>query len=169
MSLTAAFTVGNNSSVNQSVFVLTDTSTGTDGTVTRIIVTIYDAANNQIPGSPFSFAYTLNAAYNLSVLTQDLAVNIRVDWVNSGGVSQANTSQIFVFTGFLEWYYYGLIQQVSAQNRLLIDTDFFYNFSKLRTLIDSANQSINIGASIFNAEAMILLAQYMANNTNLFF
>lgn len=169
MSLTAAFTVGNNSSVNQSVFVLTDTSTGTDGTVTRLVVTIYDAANIQIPGSPFSFPYTLNAAYNISGLTQDIAVNIVVSWNNVGGVSQATTSQIFVFTGFLEWFYYGLIQQVSAQNRLLVDRNFFENLSKLRTLIDSANQSITIGASIFNAEAMILLAQYMSQNINLFF
>lgn len=169
MPLTAAFTVGNNSSINQTTFQIVDTSTGTDGTVTKFVVTIYDAANNQIPGSPFSFAYTQNATYNLSVLTQDLAVNIVCNWNNVGGVSQATANQIFVFTGFLEWAYYSLIQQVSAQNKLLVDTNFFFNLSNLRTLIDSANQAITVGNSIFNAEAMILLAQYLINNPNLFF
>lgn len=168
MPLTPSFTIGNNS-VNTNTFVLTDTSTGSDGTVTKIVVFIYDAANIQIAGSPFTFAYTPNAAYNLSVLTQDIAVNVVVQWQTVASVVQVTTSLLFVFTGYSEWYMYGLLQQTSAQNRLLVDMDFLYNLYKLRVFIDNANKAIEVGGSIFNAEAYILLAQNMSNNTNLFF
>lgn len=168
MPLTAAFTVSNNI-VTPSTFQIVDTSTGSDGTVTKFVVFIYDAANIQIPGSPFTFAYTPNATYNLAVLTQDIAVNIIVQWQTVASAVQVTTNQIFVFTGFLEWFNYGILQQVSAQNRLLVDRNFFSSMSELRNLIDNANKSIEVGNSIFNAEAMIILAQYMANNPTLFF
>ena len=168
MPISPAFTVGNNSSVQQQNFVVTDTSTGSDGTVTKFVLTIYDDSNTQIAGSPVTFTYTPNATYNVSILTQDIAVNLVASWQTTGGAIQATTSQIFVFTGFLEWFYYGLIQQVAANNNLFRDRNFFANLSQLRTLIDSANQALNIGNSIFNAQAMILLGQYMVTNSNLF-
>jgi hypothetical protein len=80
-----------------------------------------------------------------------------------------SSSQIFDFTGFLEWYFYGLIQQIAANNSILRDNLFTQNLGQLRTLIDSANQAINIGASVYNSQSMILLAQNMVNNQNLFF
>lgn len=169
MPLTPSFVLSNNSGLSQNTFSLQDNSTGSDGTITTLKVTVYDVANNQIAGSPVSFAYTPAATYNVSILTQDLAANVRLDWLNGGGVSQVNTSQIFAFTGYLEWFFYGLLQQTSAQNRLLVDRNFFDDLSKLRVLIDSANQAINIGNSQFNSQAMLLLAQYMQTNANLFF
>lgn len=168
MALTPSFTISNNSSISQNTFSITDSSTGSDGTVTKFVVFIYDDTNTQITNSPFTFTYTPNATYNLSVLTQDIAVNIVVQWQTVTSAVVVTTSQIFVFTGFLEWFFYGLIQQVAANNNLFRDRNFFANLSQLRTLIDSANQAINIGNSIFNAEAMILLAQYMQTNSNLF-
>lgn len=168
MPLTPAFTIANNI-VNTNTFVLTDTSTGTDGTVTKIVVFVYDVANNQIAGSPFTFAYTLNAAYNLSVLTQDMSANVVVQWQTVANAVQATSAQIFAFTGYSEWSIYGLIQQVAANNSLLRDKNFYDNLSYTITDIDSANKSITTGSSIFNAEAMILLAQYKLNNQNLFF
>lgn len=169
MPLVPAFTIANNSGIPQNNFLITDTSTGADGTVTKFVVTIYDDTNTQLAGSPITFTYTPNATYNVGILTQDIAVNVVVVWATTGGATVVTTNQIFVFTGFLEWYYYGLVQQVAANNSLFADRGFFLNLSNLRTLIDSANQAINIGGSIFNAQAMILLAQYIQTNNNLFF
>lgn len=168
MPLTAAFTVSNNI-VATNTFSIVDTSTGSDGTVTKFVVFVYDVANNQIPGSPFTFAYTPNATYNLSVLTQDIAANIVVQWQTVASAVQATASQIFVFTGYDEWAIYGLIQQLAANYALMVDTNFYDNLSYTITDVDSANKSITTGSSIFNAQAMLLLAQYKLNNENLFF
>jgi hypothetical protein len=89
--------------------------------------------------------------------------------VDSGGNVLYTSSQIGVFTGFLEWFYYGLIQQIAANNGVLRDTLFTGNLGILRTLIDSATQAITIGTSVYNSESMILLAQNMQTNQTLFF
>lgn len=169
MPLSPSFTISNNSGLSQNTFSITDTSTGSDGAVTKFVVLVYDDANNQIPGSPVTLPYSANATYNISILTQDLAVNVVVQWQNVGGTVLYTTSLIFVFTGYLEWFDYGLIQQIAANDSLIVDRNFKSDMYDLRLWIDNANQAINVGTSIFNAEAMILLAQQMVNNPNLYF
>lgn len=168
MALTPAFSVSNNAT-NTNSFVVTDTSTGSDGTITTIQFQIYDDTNTPVLNSPISFPYVANSTYTIPGLTQDLAVNIVTNWLNVGGTVLYTANQIFVFTGFLEWFYYSLVQQIAAKATIANDTNFISNLSWLRTLIDSANQSISVGASIFNAANMLSLAQNLQTNQTLYF
>jgi hypothetical protein len=168
MAFTQSFTVSNNS-VNTNTFSVTDTSSGADPLIANRLLYIYLYDNSLFTGAPIQFPLSAGSSISPAILTQDFAANFVLIWVDSGGNMLYSSSQIFDFTGFLEWYFYGLIQQIAANNSILRDNLFTQNLGQLRTLIDSANQAISIGASVYNSQSMILLAQNMVNNQNLFF
>jgi hypothetical protein len=159
----------NNNATNPATFSVSDLSGGTDVTITTFQLLIYDDTNTLILGSPLNFTYTPNATYNINGLTQDYAISITANWLNAGGGTVDSTSIIGVLTGFLEWFYYSLVQQVAAKSNTASDTNFISNLSWLRTLIDSANQAITVGASIFNAANMLSIAQNLQTNQTLYF
>jgi hypothetical protein len=168
MALNPAFTVSNNSiSTNQ--FTIVDTSTGSDALIANRLIFLYDASNTLFTGAPIQFPLSAGPSISPAILDKDYAFNIVVQWVDGSGNMLYQTSLVFVFTGFLEWYYYGLVQEIAAQSNIMNDTVFFDNMGKLRTLIDSANNAISIAGSIFNAQSMILLAQNLVTNSNDFF
>lgn len=163
MALTPSFTVSNNN-ITTSTFSIVDTSTGSDGAIANRLIYIYDFQNNLFTGAPIQFPLSAGNSISPNILTQDFAYSITLNWVDNGGNVLYPSSLIGVFTGFLEWFEYNLCQQIAAQPNLLNDTNFFTNWSKLRTFIDSANNAISIGGSIFNAESMVTLAQYIVSN-----
>jgi len=131
---------------------------------------LYLVDNSLFGGAPIQFPLSAGTSETVSVLTQDFAYAATLQWVNSSGAVLYQVQvQVGVFTGFLEWFFYGLIQLIAAQSKIANDTNFFSNLSKLRDLIDSANLSITTAGSIFNSQNMILLAQYMQQNSNLYF
>lgn len=168
MPLSPAFTVGNNS-VIESQFTLVDTSTGADASIASRLIYIYLSDNSIFTGFPIQFPLSAGASITPNILTKDFAWSITVQWLDSGANILYTSSQVGVFTGFLEWFFYNLTQNIAAQPNILNDKVFFSNYSKLRTLIDSATQAIQIGGSVFNAQDMILLAQELTNHSNLYF
>lgn len=167
MALTPSFSVSNNAT-DPSAFTITDTSTGSDGSIASRLIFLYQA-NNQLYGTPISFPLSAGASITPSVLNQDYAFNIVLQWLDSGGTVLYTTSKIFAFTGFLEWFFYSLTQTLAAQPNIANDVVWFDNYSKLRVLIDSAVQAIDVGESVYNAENMILAAQYLQTNQTMFF
>ena len=169
MSLNPAFSVGNNS-VNTNSFVITDLSTGSDIAIANRLVFFYLVDNSLFTGAPIQFPLSAGSSITPSILTSDFAYACTMQWVDgSGNVLYYVNGQLGVFTGFLEWFYYGLVQQIAANNSILNDVVFVNNWGKLRTLIDSASQAITIGNSIYNSQSMILLAQNLTINSNLNF
>lgn len=168
MALSPAILVSNNS-VSTNTFTLQDVSTGSDVAIASRNIYLYLVDNSLFTGAPISFPLSAGSSISPAILTQDFATSITVNWVDSGGNVLYTISQLFVFTGYLEWFFYGLVQQIAANNSILNDTVFVGNWGKLRTLIDSANQSISIGGSIYNSQSMILLAQNMVTNQQLNF
>lgn len=167
MALTPNFTVASTSSPSQ--LVLTDTSTGSDGAITDRKILIYNSANN-LPFGTIDWPLA-DTSITISPLTADLAMNIQVNWVNSGGTVLYTKSQLFVATQYAEQFYYSLTQQQAATTNLNIlnDYPYFENKSKLRMLIDSAVQAIAVGSDIFSAQFCISIYQQMLNNPNLYF
>lgn len=168
MALVPSVTVSNNS-VSTNTFTLVDTSTGSDGAIASRQIFIYLVDNSQAAGSPVSFPLSAGSSISPSILTQDFAYSITVNWLDGSGNALYTFSIIGVFTGFLEWFYYGLVQSIAAQSNIQNDQVFTTNLGRLRTYIDSANQSISIGGSIYNAQNMILLAQQLQQNSTLYF
>lgn len=167
MSLVPSFTVAP-TSVAGALF-LTDTSTGSDGAVTDRQILLYNNAGNLLlPAIDWPIA---NATITTPPLPADAALNITVNWNNSGGTPLYTKSQLFASTQYAEQFFYSLTQQQAATTNLNIlnDLPYFSNKSKLRTLIDSANQAISVGMDIYSAAFCISIYQQMLNNENLYF
>lgn len=167
MPLVQSFTVAATS--NPAQLVLTDTSTGSDGAVTDRQILLYNSAGNLVvPTIDWPIA---NASITIAPLVADIALNIQVNWNNSGGTPLYTKSQLFAATQYAEQFYYSLTQQQAATTNLNIlnDYPYFENKSKLRTLIDSAVQAISVGADIFSSQFCISIYQQMLNNPNLYF
>jgi hypothetical protein len=168
MPLVPSFTVASTSNAAQ--LLLTDTSTGSDVAITDRQVLIFNSAGNQITGSPFDWPIA-QSSITLAPLVADLALNIQVNWNNSGGMALYTKSQLFAAVQYAEQFFYSLTQQQAATTNLNILNDFPYytNKSKLRTLIDSAVQAITVGMDIFSSQFCISIYQQMLNNPNLYF
>ena len=167
MALVPSFTVAPTSDAAALLF--TDTSTGSDGAVVDRKILLYNSAGNLVvPAIDWPIA---NASITVTPLTADIALNITVNWNNSGGTALYTKSQLYVATQYGEQFYYSLTQQQAATTNLNILNDFpyFENKSKLRTLLDSAVQAISVGADIFSAQFCISIYQQLLNNPNLYF
>ena len=166
--LVPSFTVSNND-VTTSSFSVVDTSTGADAAIANRLIYISLSDGSLFTGAPIQFPLSAGNSISPNILTSDFSFSMQIQWVDANGVVVEQISQIGVFTGFLEWFFYGLTQQIAAQSNIQNDSVFYDNWSKLRVLIDSASQAISIGGSIFNAQNMILMAQQLSTNPNLYF
>lgn len=167
MALTPSFTIA--AGPVPSELVLTDTSTGSDGSVTDRQILLYNAAGALVvPAIDWPIA---QASITIAPLQADAALNVQVNWNNNSGVPLYTKSQLFAAVQFGEQLFYSLTQQQAATTNLNILTDYLYfqNKSKLRTLIDSAVQAITVGLDIFSAQFCISVYQQMINNPNLYF
>lgn len=168
MALTPSFTAAPTS--NAAALILTDTSTGSDGAITDRQVIILNAAGGPLAGSPFDWPIA-QSSITLTAFQIDQAVNITINWNNSGGTVLYTKSQLYVAVQYAEQFYYSLTQQQAATTALNILNDFPYytNKSKLRLFIDSAIQAISVGADIFSAQFCVALYQPYLQNPNLYF
>lgn len=160
-----------------SVITVTDTSTGSDAAIASRRVYLVDYEGNYVvEGSNTTTDYTpwplAQTSIDIDCLTEDMALSVVVTWNNSAGVQLYTTTQLTGFTLFNESFYYSLTQgqaAVSNPSFILQDTAYFYNKSRLRSLIDSGDQAISLGADITSAQACYDLATVMVNNQNIYF
>lgn len=165
MSLVVSFTLTPTSSASS--FILTDTSTGSDGAVTDRQIILYTPQNNQyVPPIDWPIA---QSSITISPLTADQALNIVVNWNNSGGVPLYTASQIFSFTQYGEQFLYGLTQNQTSNPSLLNDNNYLTNKYIFRVHIEDAIKAITVGNDIVAAASCIVLYQEMINNQSLYF
>jgi hypothetical protein len=165
MPLVPSFTVSPTLTLGQ--VLLVDTSTGSDGAITDRIITITNPSNVVV--GTYDFPLSAGSSIPIGPFTSDAAVNFRIDWNNNVGASIYNASNVFAYTEYAEAYFFSLTQQQQANPSFLNDQQYFEGKSKLRTLIDSANQSISVGKDVFSANISISLYQIMLNNPLLYF
>lgn len=162
-----------------SVFTLTDTTTGTDTTVTQRRVYLLKANGTYLVPAGTLTNYILWSITNtttrapltidLNVLSEDTALSILVQWLNVSNVVVDSKTISFAFTAFGESFYYGLSQQQVANQSLASSTDWYENKMKLRVELDSAQQAVLFASDIYTAQSALNRATYLANNSNYFF
>lgn len=152
------------------VFVLTDTSTGSDANLTGRQVFLYQADNTLlVPVINWPIG---DSTIEINQLTQDYALNILVVWTSSDPLPSPSTytySQIYAFTGFGEQFYYQLTQNQTSTPDIIQDTNYFNSKMILRVELDSATQAINVGSDLYSAQGCITRYQYLIQNSNYFF
>ena len=172
MSLTPNFTASQ-SSGTPSIITLTDTSTGSDGTIAKRRVYLLQANGTFLVPAGTTTDYIdwnlAQASIDLNVLSQDSALSITVQWLTSGNVVVTSKTTSFAFTAYNETFYYGLTESQVANSNLSASTNWYQTKLILRVEIDSANQAITFASDIYSAQAALNRATFISTNQALFF
>lgn len=172
MSFVASFSVSQNAN-NITQLNIVDTSTGSDTNIVgRQIFLITGDGTYIVPtGTTTNYIAWLlaNANIYINVLTQDYAINIIVNWVNSAGTTLYTSSQLCLFTAYSEQFLYYLCQLQASTPSVVQDNNYFSNVMKLRVLVDNAITAISIGADQASAQSSLNQAAYMISQQNIFF
>jgi len=172
MSLTPNFTASQ-SSGTPSIITLTDTSTGSDGTIAKRRVYLLQANGTFLVPAGTTTDYIdwnlAQASIDLNVLSQDSALSITVQWLTSGNVVVTAKTTSFAFTAYNETFYYGLTESQVANSNLSASTNWYQTKLILRVEIDSADQAITFASDIYSAQAALNRATFISTNQALFF
>jgi len=171
MAITPNFTASVNFS-SPRILSLTDTSTGTDGTLTTRRVYLQKADGTYLVPTGTTTNYIVwNYAVSfidIDVLDIDYALSIEIRWM-AGSTEQYTDSKLFDFTTYSENFYYQLTQYQSSIPKLVDDSGYYLNKLKLRVCIDEANQAISLGGDVKSSQAALDRAKYLIDNQTTFF
>lgn len=161
----------------ESVITLTDTSTGTDGGIVsrRVYLRKSDGTFLVPEGVTTEYITWALAATtkDIDCLTQDMALQVTVQWLNVSNVVLYDKALVYGFTLYNETFDYGLTQVLAGNQLLFNDNSFWKNKSDLRTFLDSGDQAISLASDLYNAQvcynqatALRLSSQYFFNENS---
>lgn len=147
MPLSPNFTASQNSGTPNLIF-LTDTSTGSDGTITKRRIYLLQSNGTYLVPTGTVTNYIewalIDTTTSLNVLIQDTALSITVEWLTAANVVVANKTTSFAFTAYNETFYYGLTESQVANANLTASTNWYQTKMILRVELDSAYQAISL-------------------------
>lgn len=172
MPLSPNFTASQNSGTPNLIF-LTDTSTGSDGTITKRRIYLLQSNGTYLVPTGTVTNYIewalVDVTTSLNVLIQDTALSITVQWLSASNVVVANKTTSFAFTAYNETFYYGLTESQVANANLTASTNWYQTKMILRVELDSAYQAISFASDIFSAQAALNRATFISTNQSYFF
>ena len=172
MPLSPNFTASQNSGTPNLIF-LTDTSTGSDGTITKRRIYLLQSNGTYLVPTGTVTNYIewalVDVTTSLNVLIQDTALSITVEWLTAANVVVANKTTSFAFTAYNETFYYGLTESQVANANLTASTNWYQTKMILRVELDSAYQAISFASDIFSAQAALNRATFISTNQSYFF
>lgn len=172
MPLSPNFTASQNSGTPNLIF-LTDTSTGSDGTITKRRIYLLQSNGTYLVPAGTATNYIewalVDVTTSLNVLIQDTALSITVQWLSAANVVVANKTTSFAFTAYNETFYYGLTESQVANANLTASTNWYQTKMILRVELDSAYQAISFASDIFSAQAALNRATFISTNQSYFF
>lgn len=154
-------------SIDSSAIILQDTSTGSDGAIASRSILLYQVSNSLLVPA-ISWALATNPI-TINPLTQDIALNIVINWLDGSGNILYTTNQIYAFVGNTNLFLYRLTEAQGSNPNISQDTNYYSNKMQLFTEVLSAQNAISTGSDVFAAQQCIQRATYMINNQNLFF
>lgn len=156
-----------------SQIVLTDTSTGSDGTITtrRVFIQTFDGTYLVESGTSTDYEVWSYSESNitLDVLSKDYAVSITVQWLNNADEVVYTKTAKSGFTLYNETFDYGLTQMLSANPLLINDNSFFDNKMSLRNYIDSGNQALSYAGDLYSTQQCYNAATELRLKSKYFF
>jgi hypothetical protein len=172
MPISPSFTASQNSGTPNLIF-LTDTSTGSDVTITKRRIYLLQSNGTYLVPTGTLTNYIdwalVDTTTSLNVLIQDTALSITVEWLTAANVVVANKTTSFAFTAYNETFYYGLTESQVANANLTASTNWYQTKMILRVELDSAYQAISFASDIFSAQAALNRATFISTNQSYFF
>lgn len=176
MAYSQNFTVAQ-TSANPAYIIITDTSTPPNDYATYNIVsrriTIKDSNGDYIVPAGTTTNYIpwslLDNPISLNVLTQDTAVNVMVEWLDSSSAVLYELNNNYCLTEYNKQFLYYLIQLQSLTFNVIQDNNYWGNVGMLWTNIIGAINSVEIADDIFSSQVCLNRATFMAQNQSTFF
>lgn len=152
--------------------ILTNTSTGSDVTVTEIRVFITDAGGNYIVPAGTTTQYIVWALANptltlTNIISEDMALNINPKWVNSGGTMVVQTDENFCFSLFNRQFAYSLCQGLVPP--ITLNTNYSLNLAALWASIKGALNAVIENNDIQSSQNCLNQGTELRLKKNLFF
>lgn len=164
MPLTPNFTASQSLGSN-GLITLTDTSAGSDGTLTDRRVYILTANGTYLVQTGTTTDYELWALplgtnITLDVLTQATAASIRVDYMTNSVVTYTKTI-LWDFNLQLYLEGYNLTRRAISSPSIVQDQNYYDNKMKLIVDIDDSENAVELGGDIYNAQAALDRGTYL--------
>jgi hypothetical protein len=175
MALTPDFEASQ-SAASPEYIILADTSTGSDVAITERRAYITDYAGNYLVTSGTTTDYNLwplaDTTINYNLLTRDMALSIKVDWVDGSGNVIETLTQTFCFSYFTKIFAYQLVQnQVLpiTPPPITLDLNFDYNLAVLWTSIKGAINAVELANDISASQSCLNRAYNLMQNQSIYF
>lgn len=155
------------------VLKFTDTSTGTDASISarRIYIVTYN--NTFLVPSGVTTNYTLwnlpTTTKLVDVLTEDVSATVKIDWVDSFGNILYTKSVNYCFSEFNKQFFYYLIQLQAHNYNVIQDNYYWGNAGIYWTNIIGAINAVVIGDDIGASQACLNRANMMKANQEKYF
>lgn len=162
---------------NPAYVIITDTSTPPNDYATYNItsrrITITDCNGNYIVPTGTTTNYIdwplLDNPITLNLLTQDTAVNVSVEWLDSTNVPLYQLDNNYCLTEFNKQFLYYLVQLQSLTYNIIQDNNYWGNVTTFWINIIGAINSVEIADDIFASQVCLNRATYMSQNQSVFF
>ena len=168
MSFSPSFTAAQSAATPTSV-VFTDDSTGSDGPIASRRIYVTDNNGNAVVPSGTSTSYiswplATNPLTVTGLLPNDMACNVLLEWLDSGGTVLYDTNEDFCFAENNKQFYYYLLQQLALTPGILQDANYSSNLSTYWTYITGAIEAVTLGSDLSNSQNLLNLATAMMTN-----
>lgn len=173
MSFSPSFTVSQSAAAPATV-VFTDDSSGSDGAIVSRRIYVTDQSGSAVVPSGTSTAYIswILATNPLSVsnlLTQDTAVDVLVQWLDSGNNVLYSSEDTFCLEDFGKQFFIYLFQQQALAPNIVQDSNYFGNLCQFWINLIGANTMITEAEDLSSSQNCLNRETYMAANQNLYF
>lgn len=171
MSLTVNFSA-TESLAFPSRITLTDTSTGTDGSITSRLVYIQLTNGKYLTQTGTTTDYEVwpaaNSSITLDLLPRSVAVNITVKWISGTTIVYTKTI-LFGFDLFDTVFAYQLLQAQTGNPSIIDNPNYYASFMQFLVNLYNAQNSIITGDDIFSAQQAYDRNYYLIQNQTKFF
>jgi hypothetical protein len=173
MSLTPNFS-GSQSLAYNNLITLTDTSTGSDNTITTRRVYIRTAQNTYLTtsGESTTSAYDswnyADSSIQLNVLTASTAPEITVEWYAGSTLTYTKTIA-FDFNLYDYVFAIGKLSDQTGNPLVLGDTNYYQSFIQFIVNLTNSENAITYASDIYSAQGALNQNQQMINNESFYF
>lgn len=167
MAFTGDFSAGQGLNIRN--IILTDTSTGSDPSLTGRTVYLYQSDNSLLGGSTVDWPLSSGSTLTISdILTPwDFSLNILVTWQSSSPIpgSTYSTNHLATFTGNSNSFAYSLLQQISSNQAITRDTNYLYNLALVNSDILNAIRANDFGDQGAAQESLNRIFNFYVNRS----
>lgn len=174
MSFVENFTAQQSSTV-YSTCTLTDTSTGSDGSITQRRAYFIQANGDYLVTSAavnstyFQWDYADATLTILLLLDKDYALNVKVEWLDVSNTVLYSKTILYGFNIYEEAFLYSLTTAQSSNPQLVNNANYWNSKIALRVQVDDATQAITQGNDIYSAQAAYTRGTYIKDHPQIFF